>query len=133
MPDRNARPRVLVVDDDRNLADTLVSILNRSGFSATAAYSGPEAIQRALMFPPDCILMDVFMEGIDGVGAAIAIRETVPACGILLISGCEDAARRLEKSRVRGHDFELQMKPIEPAWLLDRLRTGYHCGTKHAA
>ena len=131
MPDCNARPRVLVVDDDRNLADTLVSVLNRSGFDATAVYSGPDAIHRAVTFPPDCILMDVVMEGIDGVDAAIAIRETVPACGILLISGYEDAAQRLEKSSVRGHDFELLMKPIEPAWLLSRLR--YDCSNKHAA
>lgn len=122
---------MLVVDDDKSLADSLVIVLNRSGFAATAAYSGPEAIHRAVTFPPDCILMDVFMEGIDGVDAAIAIRETIPACGILLISGCEEAAQRLEKSSVRGHDFELLMKPIEPAWLLSRLR--YDCGTKHAA
>jgi CheY-like chemotaxis protein len=133
MPDRSATPSVLVVDDDKNLADSLVSILNKSGFVASAAYSGREAIQHAVMFPPDCILMDVFMEGIDGVDAAIAIRETIPLCGILLISGYEDARERLKKSTVRGHDFELLMKPIQPASLLRKLHSQHHCGGGQAA
>ena len=132
MPDSSATPRVLVVDDDRTLADSLVAVLNKNGFEASAAYSGRDAVQRAVTAPPDCIVIDVFMEGIDGVDAAIAIRETIPLCGILLISGYEDARDRLKKGARRGHDFELLMKPIHPAWLLQRL-SQYHCGTKKAA
>ena len=132
MPDTSATPRVLVVDDDRTLADSLVAVLNKNGFEASAAYSGRDAVQRAVTAPPDCIVIDVFMEGIDGVDAAIAIRETIPLCGIVLISGYEDARERLKKSTARGHDFELLMKPIHPAWLLQRL-SQYHCGTKKAA
>lgn len=132
MPDTADPSRVLVVDDDRNLADSLVSVLNRSGFEAVAVYSGREAIQHALTYPPDCVLMDVFMEEIDGVDAAIAICETAPVCGILLISGNEDARQRMSKASARGHDFQLLMKPLHPAWLLQRLRSR-QCATKRAA
>lgn len=122
MPAGSATPRVLVVDDDRRLADTLAVVLNQKGYRTSVAYSGPEAIQTALTSPPDFILMDIVMNGIDGVDAAIAICETVPQCRILLMSGAVDAAQRLEKSSRRGHHFELLTKPFQADSLLEKLR-----------
>lgn len=115
-------PRVLVVDDDQKLADALAVVLNQYGFDTRVAYSGPEAIQTALKSPPDFILMDIIMNGIDGVDAAIAICEILPACRILLMSGAADAIERLDKSSRRGHSFELLMKPVLTAVLVDKLR-----------
>jgi|SRR5579872_825263 len=115
--------RVLVVDDDRTLADTLVTCLNQNGFDADAVYTAPEAIERAVNSRPDSIVMDVFLNGIDGVDAAIAICETIPGSRILLISGNDEAYKRLEKGAVRGHHFDLLMKPIQPSCLFKRLRT----------
>ena len=122
MPAVSATPRVLVVDDDRRLADTLAVLLNQQGFTTTVAYSGPEAIQSALTSPPDFIVMDIVMNGIDGVDAAIAICETLPQCRILLMSGAQDAVQRLEKGSIRGHHFDLLAKPFLPDSLLDKLR-----------
>lgn len=113
--------RVLVVDNDRKFADCLASILNEKGFDASAVYSGEEAIRSALKAPPDFITMDVMMGGIDGVDAAIAICEVLPSCRIVLISGHDDAVRRLDKACRRGHTFELLTKPIEANLLLNRL------------
>lgn len=117
-----ATPRVLIVDDNRIFADTLVSALRSNGVDAKAAYSGSEGIESALESHPDLIVMDVIMDGIDGVDAAIAICETAPVPRILLTSGHENARRWLAKGSARGHDFELVMKPIQLAWLLQRLR-----------
>lgn len=130
-------PRVLIVDDDRNFADTLVSVLNSHGVEAEAAYNGAEAIERALTTLPDFILIDVVMEGIDGVDAAIAICETTPAPRVLLISGHPDAHRRLKKGSVRGHDFAFLVKPLQLTSLLQWLRSSdgrqYGRGTARAA
>lgn len=115
-------PQVLVVDDDRKLADALSVVLNQHGYSARAAYGGADAIQKALKTPPDFILMDVMMSGIDGVDSAIAISETLPNCRILLMSGAESARQRLEKGSRRGHTFELMMKPVLTDSLLEKLR-----------
>lgn len=115
-------PRVLVVDDDRKLADALSVVLNQHGFNTIAAYSGADAIQRALREPPDFIVMDVMMSGIDGVDSAIAICEILPRCRILLMSGAESARQRLEKGSIRGHTFELMMKPVLTDSLLEKLR-----------
>ena len=114
--------RVLIVDDDRNVADSLAVILNQNGFEAVAAYSGADAIRHALESPPEFIVMDVVMKEIDGVDAAIAICETLPHCRILLISGELQAQPLLGKASIRGHHFELLMKPVEPALLMNRLR-----------
>lgn len=122
MPSGSATPRVLIVDDDQRLADALALVLNQHGFSTTAAYSGTQAIQAALKSPPNFIVMDVMMNGIDGVDAAIAICETLPQCQILLMSGAEDALQRLKKGSRRGHNFELLTKPVLTDSLLDKLR-----------
>lgn len=122
MPTESTFRHVLVVDDDRRLADALAVVLNQHGFATSAVYSGAEAIQSAIKTPPDFIVMDVFMNDIDGVDSAIAISETLPHCRILLMSGSEDARRRMEKGLRRGHSFELLTKPVLADSLLDKLR-----------
>jgi CheY-like chemotaxis protein len=137
MNGRSAIAHVLVVDDDRTLANTLVSLLNNAGLRAKAAYSGPEAIESALRSAPDFVLLDVIMDGIDGVDAAIAICETMPSTRVLLMSGHPDALNRLAKGSVRGHDIELLMKPVQLALLLQRFRSSesnsHRPGTLRAA
>lgn len=119
----NTKPRVLVVDDDRKIAGTLAVILNRNGFDAKAVYSGRGAVKTALKFPPDFIIMDVVMDKIDGVDAAIAISEVLPNSRIMLVSGEAGELQRLAKAFIRGHRFEFLMKPIQTTLLLEWLRS----------
>ena len=114
-------PHVLVVDDDKTLADSLAAVLEQHGFHASVAYSGADAVQCALHAPPDFILSDIFMEGIDGVDVAIAITETLPRCRVLLMSGAADTSRTLDKAQRRGHNFEVLTKPVLTDSLLDKL------------
>src|ERR671937_435609 len=81
------RRRVLVVDDEHVIADTLAIILNQSGFDASAVYSGTEAVQRARSTTPDLVITDVFMPDLNGIQAAIQIRSFLPSCKILLCYG----------------------------------------------
>jgi len=121
--DNSARfPRILVVDDEVIIADTIVQILNRNGFIAEAAYSGAEAIETARRTCPDLLLSDVLMPQIDGVEAAIAIRELCPDTRIVLFSGQAATVEILERAKERGHTFELLPKPIHPTQLIKHLR-----------
>ena len=121
--DHSARfPRILVVDDEVIIADTIVQILNRNGFIAEAAYSGAEAIETARRTCPDLLLSDVLMPQIDGVEAAIAIRELCPDTRIVLFSGQAATVEILERAKERGHTFELLPKPIHPTQLIKHLR-----------
>ena len=114
-------PRILVVDDEVLIADTIVQILNRNGFIAEAAYSGAEAIEIAKRSCPDLLLSDVLMPHLDGVEAAIAIRALCPDTRIVLFSGQSATVEILERASRRGHIFELLPKPIHPTQLIKHL------------
>ena len=116
-----ATRRVLVLDDEQMIANTLVLILNRSGFEARAVYTAEAAIRDAREIPPDVLISDVVMEGTTGIDAAIRIAEIVPKCRIILFSGQATTADLLEHAEASGHRFELLVKPVHPRALLDRL------------
>lgn len=121
--DRETRKRrILVVDDERRVADTLSEILFSSGFDAVAAYDGWMALDAATRFQPDCLLSDVLMPKMNGVELAIAIRNLHPAAKILLFSGQVGISEILEGGHKRGLAFDLIAKPIHPVKLLELLR-----------
>lgn len=122
MDGRPAKPRVLVVDDERVIADTLSIILNKNGFDASAVYSGSAAVSRAQEIKPELVISDVIMGDMNGIDAAIRIRELLPRCKILLFSGQAATADLLEKARKEGHEFEILAKPVHPQDLLAKLK-----------
>ena len=114
--------KVLVVDDECVIADTLAIILNQHGFDAIAVYTGTGAVEQARAIKPDLIISDVIMPDMDGIEAAIQIRRFLPECKILLFSGQAATADLLESARARGHEFEILAKPVHPQDLLAKLR-----------
>jgi DNA-binding response OmpR family regulator len=123
MPETQVKPKVLVADDERVIADTLAIILNQSGFEAIAVYNGEKAVEMAKTFQPDMLISDVIMTDLNGIDAAIKIRSILPTCKILLFSGQAATADLLDRARVQGHEFEILAKPVHPQDLLARLRS----------
>ncbi len=68
------KPRVLVVDDEQVIADTLAKILDLNGYDASAVYTGTAAVESARSLRPDLIISDVIMPDMNGIEAAISIR-----------------------------------------------------------
>jgi|SRR3984957_8940960 CheY-like chemotaxis protein len=123
MPETIAKPKVLVADDERVIADTLAMILNQSGFEARAVYSSEKALEVVPDFKPDMLISDVIMGDLNGIDAAIQIRAILPSIKILLFSGQAATADLLEKARAQGYEFEILAKPVHPQDLLTRLRS----------
>jgi DNA-binding response OmpR family regulator len=117
-----SKGRVIVVDDEQVIANTLAIILNQAGFEARAVFSGEQAIELLESFEPEMLIADVVMPGMTGIEAAIAIRNKLPKCNILLFSGQAATTELLEQARTQGHEFEILAKPVHPADLLARLR-----------
>ncbi len=119
----NSKPkrRVLVVDDEQVIADTLSIILNKAGFDASPVYTGTAAVESARSIQPDLIISDVIMPDMNGIEAAIQIRRFLPTCKILLFSGQAATADLLESARAKGHEFEILAKPVHPQDLLAKL------------
>jgi len=120
--EETARPRVLVVDDERILADTTAAILSRAGLVARAVYGGFEALETMTSFHPDYLLTDVMMPAMNGVELAIIITKTYPATKIILFSGQVGISQILEDSKAQGFEFPLLAKPVHPSKLVEGLK-----------
>ena len=119
---RTAR-RVLVVDDERLIADSLAAILGESGFTAAAAYSAEEALEAARTLQPDIVISDVLMPKMTGVELGIRLREEMPESRVILFSGQAATSELLLKAQSAGHVFELFPKPIHPEELIAKLKS----------
>jgi CheY-like chemotaxis protein len=119
--DKKPQPLVLVVDDERVIADTLSMILSKCGFTTMTAYDGTSALQLANAAPPDLIITDVMMPGMTGIELAITISKTIPTCKILLFSGQAATVDLLEQARGAGYNFTTLTKPVHPTDMLRRI------------
>jgi CheY-like chemotaxis protein len=115
------RPFILVVDDERRIAETLVLILNIKGYAAEAAHDGASALEICRQRLPDLVVTDVVMPGMNGIELAIAIRRQFPGGRILLFSGQAETLEILEDAKRRGYDFDLLAKPVPPEELLKKV------------
>jgi PAS domain S-box-containing protein len=110
--------RLLVVDDNREHADTLALYLSTAGHQVRVAYDGLDAVAVATDFDPDAVLMDVGMPGLDGYGAARRMRAQPGGRRRVLVAltgwGQSEDRRR---SRAAGFDAHL-VKPADPPALL---------------
>ncbi len=121
--DHHAPPlRVLIVDDEQLIADTLVRILTLNGFIATAVYNGEAALAALATVCPNIVLTDVRMPGRNGIEVGILIREQCPETRVVLFSGQAGVSDLLQQARDKGHGFELWPKPLHPKELVKRLR-----------
>ncbi|MFO7561303.1 MAG: GAF domain-containing protein [Enhygromyxa sp.] len=117
----NASLRVLVVDDGQDAAQMLAMLLHSWRHEVDVAHDGPEAIERALSFEPDVILLDIGLPLMDGYEVARRIRADPRLEGVCLIAvtGYGQAADR-QRSRAAGFDLHL-VKPIDTTELAELL------------
>lgn len=113
--------RVLVIDDERHVADTLVMILKMSGWEAAAAYDGKAALQSIDSFRPRIVISDVIMPDMNGIEVCKVIQSKYPACHIFLSSGQAATNDLIAEAQRKGFDWELLAKPVEPHELLAKL------------
>jgi CheY-like chemotaxis protein len=117
-----ARARVLIVDDEKLIADTCAEIFEAAGFHARATYDGWSALNAVSEFQPDYLLTDVLMPGMNGVELAIAVSRMLPTGRIVLFSGQTGISEILSQANEQGYEFELLAKPVHPLKLIEHLK-----------
>jgi CheY-like chemotaxis protein len=117
-PELLASPlRVLVVDDNRDAADSLAILLEIGGHAVGVAHDGPAALELAQSFLPDVVLLDIGMPGMNGYEVAMRLRAIPAHHGALLVAltgwGQDEDKRR---AMAAGFDHHLT-KPVDSAAL----------------
>ena len=111
--------RVLVVEDDEDIADVLRRSLRQEGHEVRTAADGEEALEAARDFSPDLVVLDLGLPKLDGVEVCRQLR-TASDVPILILTARTDTADRVEGLDAGADDY--LVKPFERAELLARLR-----------
>ncbi len=112
----NARLDILVVDDDRDVRQSLRGALEDCGHSVTEAESGDQALQTLAERRVDAVLLDLDMPGLHGLDALLKIRELAPEMGVIVVTG-KNTTENAFKSAQRGA-FDFIEKPPDAQHLL---------------
>jgi DNA-binding response OmpR family regulator len=113
------RPRrLLVVEDDRAIADAVVRRLRSEGYAVDAVHDGPAAVVAAGEVGYDAVILDVMLPGLDGLEVCRRIQETDPV-PVLMLTARDDEADRLAGLAVGADDYVT--KPFSPRELVARV------------
>jgi two-component system cell cycle sensor histidine kinase/response regulator CckA len=122
-PDVSEHPaRILIVDDERFNRQLLELMLSREGYSLQTASSGEEALRFVAKQPPDLILLDIMMPGMDGYQVAGKVKgnPTTKNIPIIVVTALDDRNARLLGLSAGVEDF--LSKPVDPAELCMRVK-----------
>ena len=128
--ERSARPRILLVEDDPTIRQMTQLALERDGFQVATAHDGAGGLEAFRSHPPDLVILDVMLPGVDGVSVCRTIREhsVVPIVMLTARTDPVDVVLGLEA----GAD-DYVTKPFEPSILAARLRAVLRRVARHDA
>jgi PAS domain S-box-containing protein len=110
-PQPDALLRVMIVDDNRDAADSLSMLLQFEGRHTLCAYSGEQALQDVVAFDPQLVLLDIGLPGLDGYEVARRLKRISPALRVVALSGYGQAEDQ-QRSAAAGCDAHL-IKPVD--------------------
>jgi DNA-binding NtrC family response regulator len=111
--------RILIVDDEAELTESLIPIFMQNGYDVRIAVSAEEAIDSIAIWIPDLALIDVGLPRMNGIDLAVAVRKVQPNCRVVLFSGQETTEELLTEAARQGNFFEFLAKPLHPMFMLD--------------
>lgn len=111
--------RILIVDDDHSMANTLQDILKVKGYEAEAAYSGREGMEKVAQGHFDCVLTDIKMPEVNGVQLCRAIKAGQPELPVVLMTAYP--ADNLVNEGLKEGVIDILIKPFEMDKLLQVL------------
>lgn len=113
------KTNVLIVDDDPRILRLVRVNLERVGFQVASATNGPAALDQLALEPPDAVVLDVTMPGMDGFALTQRIRE-VSDVPIIFLTAMGEQAQKVKGLEIGGDDY--LTKPFDPDELVARLR-----------
>lgn len=114
------KAHILVVDDDPRITDLLRRILAFEGYSVGVAASGDEALRKALERPPDLMVLDLMLPGVDGLEVARRLRAAGDRVPIVMLTARDAIPNRVEGLEAGADDY--LVKPFAPEELVARVK-----------
>ena len=112
--------KVLIVDDEERVVQSVMGVLEDEGFRVVTAKSGEEAIEAFQRENPDVTLLDIWMPGMDGIEVLRRFKGTSPDCQVIMISGHATISTAMAAVKLGAFDFI--EKPISLDGLLMTIR-----------
>ena len=113
-------PRVLIIDDERNIRRTFQMVLTDEGFTVDTAETGEEGLARCAAVRPDVVVLDVRLPGIDGLDVLAQLHASDKELPVIMISGHGTITTAVEATRRGAFDF--MEKPLSKERLLVAIR-----------
>ncbi|HEU0003988.1 MAG TPA: response regulator transcription factor [Ktedonobacteraceae bacterium] len=114
------KAHILVVDDDPRITDLLRRVLAYEGYSVAIAVSGNEALNRSLERPPDLVVLDIMLPGLNGLEVAQRLRAAGDNVPILMLTARDAVADRVKGLETGADDY--LVKPFAPDELVARVK-----------
>ncbi len=114
------KAHILIVDDDPRITDLLRRVLAYEGYSVASAASGGEALNRSLERPPDLVVLDIMLPGLDGLEVAQRLRAAGDNVPILMLTARDTVADRVKGLETGADDY--LVKPFAPEELVARVK-----------
>lgn len=115
-----AEARLLVVDDEPNIVELLAASLRYAGFDVTTAPGGEQAVELARRSPPDLVVLDVMMPGLDGFGVVRRLRSEGLRAPILFLTARDGTEDKVAGLTLGGDDYVT--KPFSLEEVIARIR-----------
>jgi two-component system response regulator AtoC len=110
-PHREAKGKVLVVDDEYLIRYSLKRIIEGEGYAVCTAGSGQEALRLFEEQVPDIVILDIHLPDSNGLSLLRTIKERRPAVAAIMATGCPDALNRVEAMKMGALDY--LEKPVD--------------------
>ncbi len=100
-----AQEEILIVDDEKNIRTSLTGVLQDEGYRVTEADSGEAALKALRQGPPDLVILDIWMPGMDGLATLADIKRLHPEVAVLMISGHGTIETAVRATKLGAYDF----------------------------
>lgn len=97
--------RILVIEDERQLAGHITRVLTRRGHCVVAGHDGPQGLQAALDEPPDLIVLDLNLPGLDGLAVLARLREAKSTARVLVLTARSEVEHRVKGLQAGADDY----------------------------
>jgi DNA-binding response OmpR family regulator len=123
------KPRILIVDDEKEFVDSLSERLTVRGYDVTTSLSGEDALEKVKSYNFDVVILDVKMPGIDGIETLREIKRMKPLTEVIMLTGDATAETAIKGMQLGALDYF--MKPVIPEELVFKINKGCQRKAEH--